>query len=576
MSPTIGIDLGTTNSLIAVLGDQGPQVLRNLHGDHLTPSVVHIDADDRVLVGKAARERGHLDAGRTATQFKRSMGTSKEYMLGNKFYSSQMLSGLVLQALKRDAESLLGQSVDRAVISVPAYFNDAQRQATKDAAELAGIEVVRMLNEPTAAALAYGLHLDAVEKCILVFDLGGGTFDVTVLEYDDGLLEVHASAGEAFLGGEDFTDALLAHVLEPVGLSPQELLEQSPLLHARLRRKVEEAKLALSDVDSVEIPMPDFTQQEWRPRDRVHVTRAELEQLAAPILERMKPVLRRALSDAAIDADEIDEVLLVGGATRMPCISRFLEEHIGKPPRAELDPDLVVAEGAAIQAGLVTQDSAVQDIVVTDVMPHTIGVEVVKEFGNQMRQGYFMPIIHRNTTIPTSRTDIVSTVHHNQTVMEIIVYQGESRLTSKNLELGTLEVKGIPPGPKGQESIEVRFTYDLNGLLQIDAKITSTGKVQSHLIEQRPGRLDPKARAAALKAMEKLKVHPRDEVENRYLLDQGMRLFAEQSGLQRDRLGELLDLFEDALERRDDDLIPRIRDELSILLSLLEGGDPPD
>lgn len=567
----IGIDLGTTNSLAAHLGERGPYILRNGLGDEMTASAVAIGEDDAVLVGRAALEVAARDPTRAATLFKRDMGVDRRRTVHKKKFSPQELSGLVLKSLREDAEQALGFDVTDAVITVPAYFNDAQRQATKDAGEIAGLNVRRILNEPTAAAMAYGLHHDPTERNVLVFDLGGGTFDVSIVECADGVLQVKASAGEAFLGGEDFTLSLMECALAKADLTLGQLQSKSPALLGMLRHKAESAKCALSTEESVEIAIPDPERKEWTKLRDVTIDRVAFADAVAPLVERLGGPTWRALRDSRLKPGDISEVLLVGGATRMPLVQDWVRSFFAKEPRCSLDPDTVVALGAAVQAGLVVDDAAVSDIVVTDVMPHTLGVEVAKQLSARLRDGYFMPIIERNTTIPVSRIEQMSTVVPGQKQIRLKVYQGESPRAEENLLLGELNVKGIPSAPAGRETIAVRFTYDLNGLLEVEATVESTGKVERLIIEARPGRLSESEKKKALDAMQKLKVNQRDRSRNRLVLEQAKRLWTELTGFQREQLSEAMDAFEAALESQDPEFIDRARFELEIALSYLSG-----
>ncbi len=395
MTPIVGIDLGTTNSAVAHLTPDGPQIIPNALGGRLTPSVVGVDEGDRVLVGAAARELQVVHPRRCASLFKRHMGTNREVKLGGKTFSPEELSGLVLRALKADAEAHFGGPVTRAVITVPAYFNDRQRKATIAAGRIAGIQVERILNEPTAAAIAYGFHDATQDKTVLVFDLGGGTFDVSVVELFEGALEVRASAGETALGGEDFTRAVAARVRSGLGQSFEHAEATAPRMVSRLLLEAERAKCKLSRDEEAVVRVPD-AKGNADAATEVTVTRGQLEAWVTPTLNRIELPIRRALADAKVTREKVDEVILVGGATRMPLVVKRVTDLFGKEPHRRLNPDEVVALGAAVQAGLVGKDAAVDDLVVTDVSPFTLGIAVVKEFGNDLRDGYFDPVIERN------------------------------------------------------------------------------------------------------------------------------------------------------------------------------------
>jgi molecular chaperone HscC len=575
MDPVIGIDLGTTNSAVAHLADDGPDIIPNALGGRLTPSVVGVDESGTVLVGAAARELQVLRPDRCAALFKRAMGTDRTYTLGKKEFTPEELSGLVLRSLKADAEAYFGRPVTRAVVTCPAYFNDRQRKATIAAGRIAGLSVERILNEPTAAAIAYGFHEARADKKLLIFDLGGGTFDVSVVELFDGALEVRASAGETSLGGEDFTRAVAARVLDGLGASFERAEATTPLLVARLVQQAEVAKCRLSREEAAVVRVPDAAGEFTATAKEVTVTREQLEAWVGPTLARVELPIRRALADARLTRDGIDEVILVGGATRMPAVVRRVKELFGKDPHRRLNPDEVVALGAAVQAGLVGRAGAVDDLVVTDVAPFTLGVEVAKSFGPDIQAGYFDPVIDRNTTIPVSRVKRYSTLRPNQTAITVKVFQGESRKTADNLLLGEFDVKGIPPGPAGQD-VDVRFTYDLNGVLEVEATVVATNKTVTHVIARHARGLTEEQVRRAVREMEKLKAHPREEAVNRFLLARAERVFKELPADLRRALGDLLDGFEAGLESRDPEAIDRHRQALEQFLSAYDpAGDDP-
>jgi molecular chaperone HscC len=575
MDPVIGIDLGTTNSAAAFLGPAGPEIIPNALGDRLTPSVVGVDGSGAVLVGAAARELRVLRPESCAALFKRHMGTDHAVTLAGRTFNPEELSGLVLRALKADADAFFGRPVTRAVITCPAYFNDRQRKATIAAGRIAGFTVERILNEPTAAAIAYGFHDAGDDKTLLVFDLGGGTFDVSVVELFEGTLEVKASAGESALGGEDFTRAVAARVLEARGVPFERAEARTPKKVSRLIQQCEKAKCALSRDEAATIRVPDDAGEYGPGSADVAVTREQLERWVSPILARIELPLRRVLSDAGLAKDRLDEVILVGGATRMPLVVRRVTELLGKEPRRRLNPDEVVALGAAVQAGLVGRAEAVEDLVVTDVAPFTLGVAVSKQFAGDVRDGYFDPVIDRNTTIPVSRVKRYSTVVPNQTTIIVGVYQGESRRVEENQLLGEFEVRGIPPGPAGQE-VDIRFTYDLNGVLEVEATVVSTRRTVTHVIAKHARGMTDDQIKQAVRDMERLKAHPRDEEANRFVLLRAERVYKELSAELRQALGMLLDGFEAALEGREKDVIARHREELERFLAVYDpsSGEP--
>jgi molecular chaperone HscC len=525
-----------------------------------------VDESGEVLVGNAAKELQVLHPERCTSLFKRYMGTDHSVTLGDRSFSPEELSGLVLRSLKADADAFFGKPITRAVITVPAYFNDRQRKATIAAGKIAGLVVERILNEPTAAAIAYGFHDAGADKKIIIFDLGGGTFDVSVVELFEGTLEVKASAGESALGGEDFTRAMAAKILETQGLGFERTEARAPKKVSRLIQQCERAKCRLSREDAATVRLPDDAGELRDTATDVAVTREQLEKWVAPILARIELPVRRVLGDAKLTKDRLDEVILVGGATRMPLVVRRVSELLGKDPRRRLNPDEVVALGAAVQAGLVGRAAAVEDLVVTDVAPFTLGVAVSKQFGGDLRNGYFDPVIERNTTIPVSRVKRYQTVFPNQTTIAIRIYQGESRRVEENLSLGEFEIRGIPPGPSGQE-VDIRFTYDLNGVLEIEATVVATKKTHSHVISRHAQGMSEEQIKRAVRDMGKLKTHPREEEVNRFLLLRAERVYKELSSELRQALGVILDGFESALESGDTAIIARHREVLEQFLT---------
>ncbi|MCE3015816.1 MAG: Hsp70 family protein [Pirellula sp.] len=564
----VGIDLGTTNSLCAIFQDGKPQLIPNAHGGFLTPSVVAILQDGSVLIGDAAKEMRVTQPDRCASRFKRLMGSEEKIEIAGKQFTAPQLSSLVLRSLKTDAEHFLGETVDEAVITVPAYFNDNQRRATKLAGEMAGFQVRRIVNEPTAAALTYGFHDRNAEKHLMVIDLGGGTFDVTIMEVFEGALEIVATSGESMLGGEDFTDRLVSHVLQTVGKQLESAEMRQPLLVSRLRQACEQAKIGLARNEAVDIRIPtedglsDHSQVLFQLRSTAFLEMME------PLLARLLGPIQRALRDSERSIDDIDEVIFVGGATRMPCLSDFLSHRLGVRPRADFNPDEVVALGAAVQAALISEDRAVDDMVMTDVCPHTLGVEIMKELGGQRVEGYFSPVIHRNTTIPVSKEGMFSTVEPNQYSLELRVFQGEGRKVKDNLLLGTLHVTGIPPGPAGSP-IAVRFTYDTNGILEVEAIVPSSGKRFSTVLAPASTGLTKKEIDKAVREMQQFKFYPRDEVENQRLLLFCERIVGEVSPFQRQELEAAIDVWEQALSSGDREFFESTKAGLLVMLSSL-------
>ena len=520
-----------------------------------------MDKNGEIIVGRTARQRLINHSDRTVAAFKRLMGTDHKVKLGKQAFTATELSSLVLRSLKEDAETFLGEPVTEAVISVPAYFNDNQRHATKLAAELAGLKVERLINEPTAAAIAYGLH-EKQEGLFLILDLGGGTFDVSLLEFFDGIMEVHASAGDNFLGGEDFVDAMVDDVLREHRLSRDGL---KPLTLQNLYLQMESAKRKLGPTDLVlTLDLGGKTVE--------HVVTADwFARISTPLLLRAKHPIERAIRDAGLHPSKIDDVVLVGGSTRLAIFRSTVGKMFGRLPSCHLDPDTVVAMGAAIQAGLMMRDEALDDVVLTDVCPYTLGTGVINE-DNPRLGAYFLPIIERNCVVPVSIVKDVCTAHDNQTELTIKVYQGENRLVEKNVYLGELSVQ-VPPAPRGQESVDVRYSYDMNGLLEVDVTVHSTGKNYNQLIEHTPGALSEADKQKALAKLSELKFHPRDGEDNRALLARGERLYESSLGDRRDYIADVMKQFERALERQNPAEIAKVQKQVKDVLAQMESED---
>jgi molecular chaperone HscC len=544
----VGIDLGTTNSLVGVWHDGKSDLIPNALGSLLTPSAVSVDDDGAVMVGLSARERLLSHPRLSVASFKRYMGSNRTFQLGAKTFRAEELSALVLQALKADAEALLGQPISEAIITVPAYFNDAQRKATKAAGEMAGLKVERLLNEPTAAALAYGLQEGAGDRKILVLDLGGGTFDVSILEMFDGVMEVRASAGDNFLGGEDFVDVIVERFMAEVGVSAgisPPSLSQSNEIHANLRRQAEIAKRALSDREQHEIELVhDGGTTRWS------ITRDDFEAASEPLIRRLRAPIERAIRDANLNPDQVTDLVLVGGATRMPVVRRMAARLFQRLPIAQINPDEVVARGAAVQAGLKMRDMALDDVVMTDVAPYSLGVEVRNRLAdNSYMNGLYLPIIERNTVIPVSRSKRLSTSADGQRELKIRIFQGEARMVNDNIEIGQLSVP-VPAGPAGKEPVDVRFTYDVSGLLEVEVLVESTRQTAQLIIEGNPGILSQEEIETRLAALKVLKIHPRDQAENQAVIARAERLYEERLGDERAAIAKLLDDFRIILGRQ--------------------------
>ncbi|MBI5608217.1 MAG: Hsp70 family protein [Deltaproteobacteria bacterium] len=563
MSKTIvGIDLGTTFSLVSVLENGVPRVLPNALGETLTPSAVSLDEQGRVLVGAAARARATTHPEHTALSFKRDMGSDALYSLGGKKFTPIELSALLLKALKAEAEHALGTTIDEAVITVPAYFGDAQRQATRAAGQIAGLQVDRIINEPTAAAMAYGLHERHREFKAVVLDLGGGTFDVTVLEVLEGVIEVQASAGDSRLGGDDFDQALVERLAAQLqaehGADPLTL----PQTRARLREAAEAAKKRLSDADQTLVPLFELAVGKQVVSVELPLHRRDAESAWAPLLERIQAITLRALRDANLKPAQVDEVLLVGGSTRLPCVGRLASQIFGRLPLRKLPPDEAVALGAAVQAGLKQDDAALDDVIVTDIAPFSLGTSTLQRMGGLEARGLFVPLIERGTVIPCSRAKRFVTALDDQTEITVDAYQGEHAMAAQNHKLGEYVVRDVPKGPAGQESVEIRFSYDLNGILEVETTVLSTGKKSALVIEQQPGRLTPEQIAEVREGLARLKFHPQDALPNVAALNRADALYMELVGPARAQLGGLIAHFRAALDSQDGELIRVVRERL--------------
>ena len=540
----IGIDLGTTNSLAAVWQDGQARLIENGLGEVLTPSCVSLDTDGSVLVGRAAKERLETHPERTAAVFKRYMGSDRRIRLGSRDFRPEELSALILKSLKADAEAALGVPVTEAIITVPAYFSDAQRKATRAAGQMAGLRVERLLNEPTAAALAYGIHQRDEESRFLVFDLGGGTFDVSILQMYDGVMEVRSSAGDNFLGGQDVVDALVEMFFRRANLPDR--LRQDIGFMQRLGAQAEAAKRALGTQ-----PRATMRILEGDVEHRLELDELALEDACKPLLQRLRAPVERALRDANLRSSELDTVVLAGGATRMPIVRRLATTMFGRVPAIDLNPDEVVALGVAVQCGLKARDAALSEVVMTDVAPYSLGIELSMRLDETTwSHGHFDPIIERNTTVPVSRVKTYYPAGARADHVSLQVYQGEARMVKDNIALGSLKVP-LPQGTEQERAVEVRFTYDINGLLQVEGKVAKTGQVYSVVIEGNPGVLSDEEIQQHLKSLAELKIHPRDQIENRTLLARAERYYEQLRGEQRDWMGRQIMAFEQLLALQD-------------------------
>ncbi len=475
MSRAVGIDLGTTNSVVAVLEGGEPTVIANAEGARTTPSIVAFAKNGEVLVGEVAKRQAVTNVDRTIRSVKRHMGTDWSVEIDGKGYTPQEISARVLQKLKRDAEAYLGETITDAVITVPAYFSDAQRQATKEAGEIAGLNVSRIINEPTAAALAYGLDKGAAEQTILVFDLGGGTFDVSLLEIGDGVVEVKATSGDNHLGGDDWDDRVVDWLVDSIRKTQGVDLAKDKIAMQRVREAAERAKIELSSATQTSISLPYIAQD--ADKNPIHVdqtlTRAQFQSMTQELLDRTKQPFRQVIKDAGVDVATIDHVVLVGGSTRMPAVVDVVRDLTGgKEPNKGVNPDEVVAVGASLQAGVLKGE--VKDVLLLDVTPLSLGIET--------KGGIMTKIIERNTTIPTKRSEVFTTADDNQPSVQIQVYQGEREMARNNKSLGNFDLTGIAPAPRGIPQIEVTFDIDANGIVHVSAKDRGTGKEQSMTI----------------------------------------------------------------------------------------------
>lgn len=554
--------MGTTNSACSIWRDGKSQLIPNRLGKDLTPSIVSIDADGVLSVGEIAKNRLVSHPKSTVAVFKRLMGTEQTLKLNNRSFTAIELSSLVLTGLKEDAQAFLGENISEAVISVPAYFNDRQRKATKLAAELAGLKVERLINEPTAAALVYGLQEQSDGSQYLVLDLGGGTFDVSLVEYFDGVIEVHASAGDNFLGGENFLELLVRNFLKESKLDRDDLSKEE---NQRVNREVEGAMHQLSREHSVELT--DVVSKQLEPW---LMTRDKLAVLAKPLLERIKLPVEKTIRDSNVALHEIDDIILVGGATRLSCVKSLISRMFRRLPRSEIDPDKVVALGAGVQAGLREKQSDLDDVVLTDVAPYSLGVGIVNHQDSSGRDGnIFHPIIERNTVVPVSIEHRLYTAEKGQAHIATEVYQGESRLVKNNVYLGELEIP-VPKNTEDHEPIDVRFSYDMNGLLEVDVTVVKTTEKFHLMIENSSGGLSEADIQESRKKLAKMKFHPRDDEQNRLLLARAERFYESSNRERREQIGYEIGQFTGALDTQDDRQISAAKKRFEEMLSALE------
>ncbi len=557
----VGIDLGTTNSLIAYYTEDGPKIIPNRLGENLTPSVVSVDEHGQIFVGETAKERMLLYPETSASVFKRYMGSDKKYDLGDRSFTAEELSSFILRTLKEDAEAFLGEEITEAVISVPAYFNDARRKATKRAGELAGFKVERIISEPTAAAIAYGLYQNNKDTRFLVFDLGGGTFDVSILELFQNIIEVRAVAGDNFVGGEDFTGVLAEMFLKEKSIS-EDTLDLKTLNH--IIKQAEQCKRAFTSEN-----MPKLSCKIGEEYHSIDVNVEKYERACEPLLEKIRGPIKRSLADANVKLSDIDQVVMIGGATKLPIIYSFVTKLFKQFPNTSVNPDEAVALGAAIQGAMKERQEGIKEVILTDVCPFTLGTEVVREIEeNRYEAGYFFPIIERNTVIPASRTERVYTIRDNQTKITVNVLQGESRFASNNLSIGQLTIE-VPKAKAGEEPVDITYTYDINSVLEVEVKAISTGKMEKAIIKGQNVDMTDEEIEERMKELSYLKIHPREQEANKLVLLKAERLYEESIGDTRRMLERELGKFDTVLNSKNKAKIEEARKRLQEVLEIV-------
>ncbi len=555
----LGIDLGTTNSACCIWENAAPKLIPNSLGKILTPSVVSFD-HGTLVVGEIAKNRiiSHPDL--SVANYKRFMGSTKIFELAGKNYRPEELSAMVIKSLKEDAENYTGSTISRAVISVPAYFNDIQRKATKRAGAIAGLEVDRVINEPSAAALAYGINLES-DKTFLVVDLGGGTFDVSIIDCYDKIIEIKASSGDNCLGGEDFLLALELFYLEQCGIKRKDLTSST---RQNLLSILEDAKRALSSQTKVSIP--HLSDQKNK---TIEITRDDFESITGPLLERIKRPIIQALRDSKVDVDEIDNVILVGGASRMPAIKKIVGLIMGRIPATILDPDTLIAAGAGIQAGLKEKNADLDEYVLTDVCPFSLGVGIFNKNSLSEKDHLFSPIIERNHVVPVSRVHPYVTVCDNQKIIELKIYQGESRFVKNNINIGEINVP-VPINKAGGETVDVRFSYDMNGILDVDVTVLSTGVMLSATILNTSNDLSEEEIQKARKKLTELKFHPRDTQQIKLIMARAERLYEVTLGANREFIAGQMREYEGIIESQDKTIIEEASTDFICLIEEME------
>nr|WP_314369397.1 Hsp70 family protein [uncultured Acinetobacter sp.] len=555
LKPLIAIDLGTSNSLVGIFKDGQSRLIENPYGAKLTPSAIAMDEQGQILIGRAALEL-RSSGNEVLTSFKRLMGTSKRLKLGHQTFSAVELSSLILKSLKQDVEHELQCEVDEAVITVPAYFNDIQRQATISAAELAGLKVSRLINEPTAAALAYGLG-QTEDSCFLIFDLGGGTFDVSIVELFDGIIEVRASAGDNYLGGDDFVQLLMKQYWKKNASVFSYIENTIPLdIEIALKAKAQHCLHVLSKESQTTLNF------KWKDKEAtLDVSQEEFASWSEPLLLRLSRPLERALRDARILPQQVDQIIMVGGATRIPAVRKMVTKLFGRFPSTSVQPDEAIVRGACVQAGLKSKDLSLKEVVLTDVCPFSLGIAVGLD-------EQFSPILERNTVIPASKVNTYTAMNKGQREINVKIYQGEHRLCKENIFLGELNI----PLPSNDDhlSIEVRFSYNPNGILDVDVEVPITGEKLQKVVINHQSVMSPEQVEQARKQLQKLKIHPRDNLMNKSLLLRAERLFSERTGDIRLQIGERTQQFNHILNLQDERQIREVRQYFEAFLNEIE------
>lgn len=554
----IGIDLGTTNSLAVCYRNGGTEIIKNSLGDNYTPSVVSVDDNGEVLVGRIAKERLISHPDKTAAEFKRSMGLRKDIVLGGKVFSPEELSSLVLRKIKEDAEKYLGEEITEAVISVPAYFDDNCRNATKLAAKLSGINVERLVNEPSAAALAYQARHGFEDGTYMIVDFGGGTLDISIVDSFDSVMEILAVAGNNHLGGKDFNDAVAQYFCKVNGLEMNALSLDDK---AKIYKLAEDCKISLT-----QIPVAMMIANIGNKQYSMALDNNKLIEISSAIFEKVALPIRKAIHDSRLSIEEIDDVILVGGSCKMPTVQAFIEKITGKKPCTDIDPDTAIAEGAGIFAGIKDRNDKLKDIILTDICPFSLGTNVLDEESGEQVMSF---IIERNSPLPTSRVELYCAAHEGQTRGRFKFYQGESRIPDRNLFLGELEV-AHPAAGRGQPTCSVRMTYDINGILVVDVDTIADGKHFNKVILSRSSTMSDPDVKIALAKMEKLKISPADKEENRLLIARAERMFEEALPEERNLISEFLSRFQSALKTQNNRLIRDSAEELEAVLGRME------